>query len=76
MSYPKFKNKEECAFPEREDCNFDYSKSLKRCPYMKYNNSKSILYPTRWECTYKKEAQNKDNVLKEEESKEIKEGVK
>jgi len=51
--YPKFKKKEDCAFPERTDCNF--SKDYDRCPYMKYNNSKSINDPTRWECTYKKD---------------------
>lgn len=51
--YPKFKNKENCAFPKRDDCN--YGDGYKRCPYMKYNELKSILDPTRWECTYKKE---------------------
>ena len=30
--YPKFKNKEECAYPEREVCN--YTDTIKRCPYI------------------------------------------
>jgi len=51
--YPKFKKDEECAFPEREECN--HGENCKRCIYMKYNNSKSIFDSTRWECTYKKE---------------------
>jgi len=55
MTYPKFKSKEECAFPERTICNFCDCGKLERCPYMKYNNSKSINDSTRWECIYKKE---------------------
>jgi len=54
--YPKFKEKEDCAFPERDDCNF--GEGYDRCSYMKYNNSKSILDPTRWECTFKKKKKN------------------
>ncbi len=52
--YPKFKKKEECAYPDRIDCNGDAPDIKTRCPYMKYNNSKSILDPTRWECIFKK----------------------
>jgi hypothetical protein len=55
MIYPKFKPKEECAFPDRLDCNGDAEDCKKRCPYMKYNNSKSIFDPTRWECKFIKE---------------------
>ena len=55
VEYPKFKRGEECAFPERDNCNWDENdKDSKRCPYMKYNNSKSICDPTRWECTFKR----------------------
>ena len=50
--YPKFKEGKECAFPKRKDCN--YGKDYNRCPYMKYNNSKSITDPTRWECIFEK----------------------
>ncbi len=50
--HPKLKPDEECAFPERDDCN--YGEGYDRCPYMKYNNAKSIFDPTRWECTFKK----------------------
>lgn len=69
MSYPKFKPKEECAFPERHDCN--YGNEYNRCPYMKYNNSKSINDSTRWECIYKNPANDKQ--IKEElrEDKEL-----
>jgi len=55
MVYPKFKQKEECAFPDRLDCNGNTEDCKIRCKYMKYNNSKSINDPTRWECTFKKE---------------------
>jgi hypothetical protein len=51
QKYPKLKSKEECAFPKRENCNF--GKNYLRCPYMKYNNSKSIFDLTRWECIFK-----------------------
>ena len=57
MAYKKFKEDKECAFPEIKDCNGE--RNEKRCIYMKYNNSKSILDPTRWECTYKKGEQYK-----------------
>lgn len=50
--YPKLNKQEVCAFPEREQCN--YTDKQERCPYMKYNNSKSINDPTRWECKYVK----------------------
>lgn len=57
--YPKFKEGDECAFPKRKSCNYSEDISSSRCPYMKYNNSKSINDPTRWECTFKKgETQN------------------
>lgn len=59
--YPKFKNREECAFPERDICNWDEEEGSKRCIYMKYNNSKSIFDPTRWECTYKKGEKTSNN---------------
>ena len=68
--YPKFKKKEECAFPERDICNWDYSKDLPRCKYMKYNNSKSIFDPKRWECTYKKQVKDKQKRLTHKGEKE------
>ena len=52
MVYPKFKSKDECAFPEREICNYSEDGKLPRCKYMKYNNSKSIFDSTRWKCTF------------------------
>ena len=69
QKYPKFKSKEECAYPERNDCN--YGENYDRCPYMKYNNSKSIFDSTRWECTYKitKNTQNNQKLPKENEEK-------
>ena len=57
MTYPKFKKDKECAFPKRTDCN--YGKGYERCPYMKYDNSRSILDPNRWSCTFK--CENKNN---------------
>ena len=56
--YPKLKSKKECAYPERDKCNWDENPSSTRCPYMKYNNSKGILDSTRWECTFKKEVKD------------------
>jgi len=58
--YPKLKPKEECAFPKREICNYSEDGKIQRCQYMKYNNSKSIFDPTRWECTFK-DKQNKQS---------------
>ena len=56
--HPKFKEKKNCAFPKRDDCN--YGEGYNRCPYMKYNNSKSTFDSTRWECTFiKKKDKNK-----------------
>ncbi len=62
MNYPKLKEGDGCCFPERENCNYDeYDIKSRRCVYMKYNNSKPISDPTRWECTYKKETKVKSN---------------
>jgi len=57
MIYPKLKQKKDCAFPERLDCNV-------RCEYMKYNNSKSIDDPDRWECTFKKNIKKRNEKTK------------
>jgi len=66
MVYPKFKSKEECAYPDRQDCNGDTPDCKTRCEYMKYNNSKSIFDPTRWECKFNKLAQfNKTTPINE-----------
>ena len=65
--YPKFKQKEECAFPDRDNCNYDYNQKSKRCPYMK------CVSVGNWHCIYKKEEKdiNNDNkrveVQREEE---------
>lgn len=53
MIYPKLKNKEECAYPKRKDCNGDAEDCKFRCEFMKYDNSKSISDPSRWRCIYK-----------------------
>ena len=53
MKYPKLNSQENCAYPEREICNFDDAGDLKRCEYMKYDNSESIFSPNRWKCTHK-----------------------
>jgi len=54
MKYPKFRDKENCAYPEREICNYDRDAGIERCEYMKYDNSVSPFSPDRWKCTYKK----------------------
>ncbi len=36
QKYPKFKEKEDCAFPERDNCNYDEDNiNSHRCPYIK-----------------------------------------
>lgn len=45
--YPKFRSDSECAFPERNNCNYDeFDINKPRCPYMK---CKSIGV---WYCNY------------------------
>lgn len=61
QKYPKLARKEDCAFLERDACN--YTDTEKRCQYMKYNNSKSILDPSRWECIFKKNAKDNTNTM-------------
>jgi hypothetical protein len=61
MVYPKFKDKEECAFPKRLDCNGDSEDTKLRCPFMKYNSG--------WRCIYNK---NQD-LLKSEHLKKLEE---
>jgi len=60
--YPKLKSNKECAFPKRDNCNYDEEQD--RCPYMKYNNSKSIFDPTRWECIFKENKGVKKEIEK------------
>jgi len=50
--YPKLEEKENCAYPERDNCNFD--ENTERCEFMKYDNSYSINDHNRWKCTFKK----------------------
>lgn len=54
--YPKFRKKEDCAYPERIECNYDTSGKNKyeRCEYMYYDNNESPFSPYRWKCSYKK----------------------
>jgi hypothetical protein len=60
MIYPKLRDQQDCAYPERSDCNYDMStedstkRKYDRCKYMKYDNSQSPFSSTRWICTYKK----------------------
>lgn len=55
--YPKLMPKEKCAFPERDNCNYDEKQP--RCQYMKYDNSCSPFSSERWKCRY---LQNTINV--------------
>jgi len=57
--YPKLKKKEECAYPEREICNWDDAPGSTRCPYMKYDNTKSIFDSARWKCIFDKKKVSK-----------------
>jgi hypothetical protein len=55
MSYPKLNKVENCAHPERKECNYsDIDNSIKRCEYMKYDNLCSIFDTNRWKCIYKR----------------------
>ena len=45
--YPKFKEDEDCAFPKRDNCNYD--DKVDRCEYMK------CICMGHWKCTYKEE---------------------
>ena len=63
MKYPKLADREDCKFPEREICNYDDNGKFPRCPYMKYNRSKSIFDSTRWECTCKKSIKDKQLIV-------------
>lgn len=68
--YPKLADDEDCAFPNRDDCN--YGKGYERCPYMKYDNSASIFDPNRWFCEFKRN-KIKENLLKSEKANSDKE---
>jgi len=49
--YPKLR---ECKmYPLRRNCNYGENQTARwnRCEYMKYDNSKSAVDPTRWVCT-------------------------
>ena len=61
MRYAKLNSQDKCAFPARKECNYSDDGKLLRCPYMKYNNSKSIFDPTRWECKFKEQQTVKIN---------------
>jgi len=52
MKYPKLKSQDNCAFPEREICNYDRDKGIERCEYMYYDNLASPFDPNRWKCKY------------------------
>jgi len=54
MKYPKLNTQENCKYPEREICNYDDEKGIKRCEYMKYDNNESPFSSNRWKCMYKK----------------------
>jgi len=55
MKHPKLNKQEDCAYPEREICNWDERPESKRCEYMKYDPAKHIWDSSRWKCTFKKE---------------------
>ena len=49
QKYPKFKKDEECAHPERDNCNYDENLKSTRCEFMK------CICVGNWYCVYKKE---------------------
>lgn len=54
--YPKLREDKDCAFPERQSCN--YGTGFERCPYMNYSKScdaAGIFIGGNWHCTYEKE---------------------
>ena len=53
MSYPKLNDGKNCAYPEREICNYNRDKGIERCEYMYYDNLASPLSADRWKCKYK-----------------------
>jgi hypothetical protein len=87
MVYPKFKNKEECAYPERDICNYSDDGKIERCPYMKYDRTKNIFDSTRWHCIFNKNSlksehnqitsinTNKDNIRIIEKTRTNKQGI-
>lgn len=57
--YPKFKSKDECAFPERDNCNYDeFDPKSERCPYMKFFSLGN------WHCIYEKSLKSDTNQVK------------
>lgn len=50
MTYKKFKEGKECAYPERTECNYNREKGTERCEYMKCIHD----YTAYWKCTYEK----------------------
>ena len=56
QKYPKFKIGEDCAFPKRDNCNYDeYDIKSQRCPYMK------CITVGCWHCIYKKQSKSELN---------------
>jgi hypothetical protein len=53
QKYPKFKENEDCAFPERDNCNWDDNPGSTRCPYMK------CICMGNWHCIYEKNPQKR-----------------
>ena len=51
--YPKFKEDKDCAYPERDNCNWDDDVGSKRCEYMK------CISCGNWHCIYKKQVNDK-----------------
>ena len=65
--YPKLTTQNNCKYPERDNCNYDEN-GLKRCEFMKYDNSQSIFSSSRWYCQYaklKNEIKDNKEVIKE-----------
>ena len=47
QKHHKLEDKENCAYPERDNCNYDEA-GLERCPYMKCRSMGN------WYCKFKK----------------------
>ena len=57
QKYPKFKNGKDCAYPERDNCNYDNDPKSSRCEYMK------CISCGNWYCIYKNQSKSEQSIL-------------
>ena len=65
--YPKFKKNEECAFPERDNCNYDeFDIKSQRCLYMK------CIRMGVWHCIFNKNQSKSEHNLEKDKGEKSK----